>query len=374
MDARRGCGWGRWLGGVLLALLAAGWASAQMAGGLADLVLRAARPASDLKPLAAQSGCVRDYLATLPATSPLWRDPSAAGPERALPARRAQLAAQIEWLLGAQVHAQAQAFAAAFPLHIEWEGQAEAPLVEARFVQAWLAERPDSALAPFLYLLQTHRLIAALAAPDLDPAMRPDLQRQARDARQRALDACAGLGAREALCRCIVDELREPSAGAARFALRWRATLQAGERWQQRLPDGLEVVLEPRPWGWEIMVADPRRPEADNLARLTPPLHFQPNPREIEGWHFMKNPRRCKSRPYQAEAGPENPRQFIFSPAVADMREPPSTERIASDGRGRLQIESVRLGRPDGDGCPPIEQLRFSLTIEGGLASGQSAP
>ncbi|WP_197484477.1 hypothetical protein [Tepidimonas fonticaldi] len=170
-----------------------------------------------------------------------------------------------------------------------------------------------------------------------------------------------------------LDELRE-RVSAPRYALRWRATLQAGERWQQRLPDGLDVVLEPRPWGWEIMVADPRRPEADNLARLTPPLHFQPNPREIEGWHFMKNPRRCKSRPYQAEAGPENPRQFIFSPAVADMREPPSTERIASYGRGRLQIESVRLGRPDRDGCPPIEQLRFSLTVEGGLAPGQSAP
>lgn len=354
----------------LALLLAAGLAHAEPPGGLADFVLRAARPASDLKPLVAQSVCVRDYLATLPATSPLWRDPSAAGPERALPARRAQLAAQIEWLLGAQVHAQAQAFSAAFPLHIEWEGQAEAPLTEARYVQAWLAERPDSALAPFLHLLQAHRLIAALAAPDLDPALRPDLQRQARDARQRALEACPQLGARQALCRCMADELRE-RLSAPRYALRWRATLQAGERWQQRLPDGLDMVLEPRRWGWEIMVFDPRRPEADNLARLTPPLHFLPNPREIEGWHFMPDPRRCKSRPYLAEAGPENPRQFIFSPAVANMREPPSTERIASYGRGRLQIESVRLGRPDREGCPPIEQLQFSLELEGGLAGGR---
>ncbi|WP_409623748.1 hypothetical protein [Tepidimonas sp.] len=358
----------------LALLLAAGLVHAEPPGGLADFVLRATRPASDLKPLAAQSACVRDYLTTLPATSPLWRDPSAAGPERALPARRAQLVAQIEWLLGARVHAQAHAFAAAFPLHIEGEGQAEVPLTEARYVQAWLNERSDSALAPFLHLLQTHRLLAALAAPDLDPALRPDLQRQAHAARQRALEACPQLGVRQGLCRCIVDELRDPSADAARYVVRWRATLQSGERWQQRLPDGLDVVLEPRAWGWEIMVADPRRPEAGNLARLTPPLHFQPNPREIEGWHFMKNPRRCKSRPYQAEAGPDNPRVFIFSPAVADMREPPSTERIASDGRGRLQIESVRLARPDGDGCPPIEQLRFSLAVEGGLAPGQSAP
>ena len=171
-----------------------------------------------------------------------------------------------------------------------------------------------------------------------------------------------------------LDELRELLA-APRYALRWRGTLQAGERWHKTLPDGLELVLEPRVWGWEIMVFDPRRPDADNLARLTPPLHFLPNPREIEGWHFLADPRLCTSRPYQAEAGPDEPRRFIFSPAVAEAVEPPpSSERIAHHGRGRLKIESVRLGPPDAEGCPSIEQLHFSLEVEGGLAPGQPAP
>ena len=191
-------------------LLAVGPAHAQQPGGLADFVLQAARPASELKPLAANSACARDYLATLPAASPLWRDPSAGGPERALPARRAQLAAQIEWLLGTQVRREARAFTAAFPLYIEWEGLAEAPLAEARFVRTWLEQRPGSALASFLHLLETHRLIAVLAAHDLDPALRPELIHQARDARQRALEACRRPGSRQALCLCIVDELQLP--------------------------------------------------------------------------------------------------------------------------------------------------------------------
>ncbi|WP_143893369.1 hypothetical protein [Tepidimonas sediminis] len=116
----------------------------------------------------------------------------------------------------------------------------------------------------------------------------------------------------------------------------------------------------------------PQRPDADNLARLTPPLHFQPNPREIEGWHFLADPRACTARPYRAEAGPDEPRRFIFSPAVAQVRDAASpVEAIARYGRGELRVASVRLGKPDRDGCPPIARPRLTLSVKGNPAAAR---
>ena len=88
----------------------------------------------------------------------------------------------------------------------------------------------------------------------------------------------------------------------------------AGERFRRPFGGRFEFLLEPTPMGWDIVIKELGRDE--NLARLTPPLHFVPNPREIEGWHFSDNPSDCASRDYEAEAGPENPRKFIFSPEV----------------------------------------------------------
>ncbi len=219
-----------------------------------------ARPASDLKPLAAQSACVRDYLATLPAAACSC---SNAGD-------LLQKAARSPVIVCARVvrHEPARAQMVVQGLEL-WQG-------------GWLDSR---------VVALSHCGEHALRIVD-----------------GRALSASHPGG-------WPLHELRERVSTPC-YALRWHAALRAGERWQRRLPDGLDVVLEPRRWCGEIMAAEPRRPEADNLARLTPPLHFQPNPREIEGWHFMRNPRRCKSRPYQAEAGPDNLRLFIVSPAV----------------------------------------------------------
>jgi hypothetical protein len=55
-----------------------------------------------------------------------------------------------------------------------------------------------------------------------------------------------------------------------------------GQRLARPFGPGLTFLLEPMEFGWEIIVRD-ERPQ-QNIARLTPPLHFLPHPRYIEGW------------------------------------------------------------------------------------------
>lgn len=146
----------------------------------------------------------------------------------------------------------------------------------------------------------------------------------------------------------------------------------AAERFRRTFGGRFEFVLEPIPTGWEIVIRELGRDE--NLTRLTPPLHFAPNPREIEGWHFMDNPSTCISRSYVAEKGPEHPRRFIFSPEVGrriasgaarSTPSPEDVETIRRFGRGTLSIEDFNL-RPQQDGCPKIEWIRFQVRLEGG--------
>lgn len=133
-----------------------------------------------------------------------------------------------------------------------------------------------------------------------------------------------------------------------------------------------EFILDPMPEGWQIVVKEFGRDE--NLARLTPPFHFVPNPRDIEGWQFLENPSACVNRPYHADAGPVNPRQFIFSPEVGKSIAGPYSRKALADenidavkkfGRGEMDIKKYKL-IPGKDGCPKIEWLEFSIHLDGG--------
>lgn len=158
----------------------------------------------------------------------------------------------------------------------------------------------------------------------------------------------------------LKTQLRPP-----RFDLRFIGVVREGETFRRPFADRFEFALEARRWGWEIVVR--KIGEEDNLARLTPPLHFLPNPREIEGWHFLADPRQCRARPYEAESGPENPRRFIFSPKVGELatRSPTPADLVAIEafGRGTLTVEEAQLGPPDAEGCPSIRSLRFSVQL-----------
>jgi hypothetical protein len=157
-----------------------------------------------------------------------------------------------------------------------------------------------------------------------------------------------------------------------RFSERISGRIDAGKQFRRPFGSRFEFILEPAPAGWEIFIKEYGREE--NLARLTPPFHFVPNPRQIEGWQFLENPSECVNRPYNADAGPINPRKFIFSPDVGKIIDGASAGRAVTDedikdvqkfGRGELTIDKFKLA-PGKNGCPKIEWMDFSVQLDGG--------
>lgn len=156
------------------------------------------------------------------------------------------------------------------------------------------------------------------------------------------------------------------------FAEVFKGCIHADAARCHRFAGRLRVCLEPMTGGWLLTVREDGR--EDDLARLTPPLHGAPNPREIEGWQFLEDPTACASRPDAAEFGPEGPRRFVFSPEVGQTLDTPAhpvtaadLERIARFGRGALWIERLELA-PRSDGCPGIAWMDYRLQVEGGGA------
>jgi hypothetical protein len=155
-----------------------------------------------------------------------------------------------------------------------------------------------------------------------------------------------------------------------RFNEKFSGRVGSGRHFRRPLGRRFEFILEPTPYGWEIRIKEYGRDE--NLARLTPSFHFAPHPGEIEGWHLLENPTDCTKRPYNADAGPENPRKLIFSPEVGRSLQysgsATSNEVVKEVGRfGRcvMNIEKFKL-TPEKNGCPRIEWMSFSVQLEGG--------
>jgi hypothetical protein len=178
-------------------------------------------------------------------------------------------------------------------------------------------------------------------------------------------------GTQSQVKRMPLDELKR-KIRYPRFHATFKGSVSQSERFQRPFGERFVFVLEPMPGGWEIVIKEHGRDE--NLARLTPPFHFVPNPRYIEGWHLSENPSECKTREYLAEAGPANPREFIFSPEVGKSIGGPSAshavraeevDEIQRFGRGTVTIREFKL-QPTANGCPVIEWIRFSVRLEGG--------
>ena len=157
-----------------------------------------------------------------------------------------------------------------------------------------------------------------------------------------------------------------------KFSEKFSGRIEAGKQFRRPFSSRFEFILEPSLEGWEIFVKESGRDE--NLARLTPPFHFVQNPRDIEGWHFLEKPSDCVHRPYNADAGPTNPRQFIFSPEVGKTIGGPDSHKAFIDenidaikkfGRGEMNIKKFKL-MPGKDGCPKIEWLEFTVQLDGG--------
>ena len=134
----------------------------------------------------------------------------------------------------------------------------------------------------------------------------------------------------------------------------------AGEHYMLRFGDGFVFALEPSGGGWEIIVRQAKGEE--NLARLTPPLHFAPNPRMIEPEHLFA------SEALRAAGNfPGAGRDFIFSPEVGrtvvapgatSAPTPEEVAAVARFGRGRLTILDAK------GAVERIDSLRFRLELD----------
>jgi hypothetical protein len=156
--------------------------------------------------------------------------------------------------------------------------------------------------------------------------------------------------------RCYGERVRHRSAGAVagqsgRKSISFIGKIDSGHTYSRPFGSGFRFWLKPNPYGWSITITDER--ETEDLSRLTPPLHFTPNPRNIEGWHF-----RNADNTGPNEAGDKNVmapgevRSFIFSPAVGRTIDGPLAEgsptgmdidRIGLFGRGELRILDYAL-------------------------------
>lgn len=129
-----------------------------------------------------------------------------------------------------------------------------------------------------------------------------------------------------------------------------------------------EFLLEPIEYGWVLDVRE--KGQDDSLARYTPPLHFLPNPRWIEGWNFRDS---MNTGPNLGDVNaPQQFRAFIFSPEVGRSIQGSNSKssltaqeerRIFYFGNGHLQIKSIELSPPKAGEKAKIEKMSFDCSI-----------
>ena len=147
---------------------------------------------------------------------------------------------------------------------------------------------------------------------------------------------------------------------------RIKGEVKMDETFEQAFGPGFCFRLDPDPLGWTIVIKDERGTE--DISRLTPPFHFVPNPRDIEGWHF-----RNADNSGRNEAGEKNVnapgevREFIFSPEVGRTihypHKPGEMEKIKRFGRGELRILDYKLGDLVPGEKARFEWMRFEVDL-----------
>ena len=159
----------------------------------------------------------------------------------------------------------------------------------------------------------------------------------------------------------------ECQSGPDRRAESIHGTVKRGESFERTTPDGWILKLRPEPTGWRLEVTMKGREEED-LSRLTPPWHFVPNPREIDGWHF-RNADNTGPNDGSVNA-PQELREFIFSPSVGRDIEYQGSATSADDvakvrafGRGWLFIEKSTLTPASRGEKAAFETMTFSACL-----------
>ena len=144
------------------------------------------------------------------------------------------------------------------------------------------------------------------------------------------------------------------------------ATVAAGQTFDYRFGERFTFHLSPTTHGWTIEVRQDGRD--DNLAPLTPPWHFVPNPRFIEGWHF-RNADNTGPNDGSVNA-PQQTREFMFSPEVGRTleyqgRATPArvVDEVARFGRGQLEIRTYTLSPVEAGERARFIEMTFNVCL-----------
>jgi len=151
-----------------------------------------------------------------------------------------------------------------------------------------------------------------------------------------------------------------------RDVLQLAGKLAEGERFAAPAGPGWTFVLEPDAYGWIIHL---NARDGDNLARITPPFHFVPNPRYLEGWHFRN---RANTGPNQGDVNaPQQVRDFIFDREIRPEW-PDATRVERAEGRGTLTITEFSLSPPEPGARAHFTWLSFEVCLSWPAAWGRS--
>jgi len=147
------------------------------------------------------------------------------------------------------------------------------------------------------------------------------------------------------------------------------AEVFAGQTFEKPFGPGFLFRLEPDPFGWLITL----KYGNEDISRLTPPWHFVPSPREIEGWHFRNSDNTGPNETGEKNVNaPGEVREFIFSPEVGKTIDGPQAnqqptpeeiKRIKSFGRGTLTILDYRLTNVEPGKQASFEWMRFYVEL-----------
>ena len=172
-----------------------------------------------------------------------------------------------------------------------------------------------------------------------------------------------------ALSAAVNAQLSAPRCEApqGRRAEQIRGEVSRGATFRTVARGGWILLLAPGPEGWFLQITEAGR-ETEDLSRLTPPWHFVPNAREIDGWHF-RNADNTGPNDGSVNA-PQAQRDFIFSPEVGRRIEyngsattPEDVAAVESFGRGWLHIDDFRLTPPRRGERAAFEWLRFTACL-----------
>jgi hypothetical protein len=165
----------------------------------------------------------------------------------------------------------------------------------------------------------------------------------------------------------LAAALRPRPADPARRQVRFTGEVAAGQSFNRPFGPGLRFALEAAPAGWTVRVLDPSGTE--DLSRLTPPLHFVPNPRIVESWHFVDQ-RKLDERDLRP---PGMARKFIFSPAVGRTIDGPGSRRAPTPGEideigrwglGEMRIVEFRLEDGNSIDRARVAWMRFEVRLD----------